>query len=137
MARIYHTRHREALIDFLGRHSDEDYTVAQLHQALEDEGYRMGIATLYRQVRSLLSEGSLSMVQKEDGAEHFHFLSSPQGCFEHYHLKCKLCGRLYHLECQLLHALEEHMLSEHHFRIDRRDSLIYGWCEECSKKEGK
>lgn len=137
MAKKYDTRHRRALLDYLGRHGDEDYSVAKLHRAMEKEGYTMGIATLYRQVKSLFDEGYLTLIQKGDEVEHFQYLQDPWECYDHYHLKCKICGRLYHLECSYLLALEEHMKLEHNFLIDRSDSMLYGKCSDCAGKEDK
>lgn len=137
MAKKYYTRHRKAILEYLEGHSDEDYTVAELYAAMKKEGYSMGIATMYRQVKSLFNEGYLTLIQKGDEAEHFQYLSKSLECLDHYHLKCKVCGRLYHLDCSYMEGLEEHMKREHNFLIDRSESMFYGKCIGCAGKEDK
>ncbi|NLY36490.1 MAG: transcriptional repressor [Tissierellia bacterium] len=137
MAKKYYTRHRKDLLEYLQAHADLDYTVAKLHKAMKEEGYTMGIATLYRQINSLFKEGYLTPIQRDDGAEQFQYLKNPRECFVHYHLKCKVCGRLYHLDCTFMEDLEEHVKKEHGFLIDRSDSMLYGRCSDCVGKEDK
>ena len=54
-------------------------------------------------------------------------------CDEHYHVKCKECGKLIHFECDDFKKVCEHILQEHKFYVDTK-SIIYGICEDCKKK---
>lgn len=134
MTRSYRTKHRLAVEDFFSRHADEDFSVAELHKKLLEEGQEMGLATLYRQVGSLLQEGYLYALQSPGDEERFHYLGDPKDCSLHYHLKCKNCGTLFHLQCEEVEVLASHMMSHHDFVIDWKESLLYGSCKSCLRR---
>ena len=52
----------------------------------------------------------------------------------HYHLKCEKCGRLVHLECGLIRDLQAHVREEHDFELDMAQTVFYGLCGECRRK---
>ncbi len=131
---VYRTKHREKLLEFFSNNKKKSFTAAGLHQRMEEEGYKMGIATLYRQLASLYREGYLGSIQEEGQADSYFYVGNPGQCILHYHLKCLDCGRLHHLECQIMEAMEEHVRVHHNFIIDREESVLYGRCASCRER---
>lgn len=132
----YTTKHRLKIKDFFKSQGRDSFTAGQIHQALTEEGYVIGTATLYRQLASLTREGFIASLQ--DGAvEKYYYLGWQEDCHNHYHLKCLDCGRLFHLDCSYLQNLESHMKEDHGFIISREESTLYGRCINCSGKERK
>lgn len=133
----YRTKHRITLENYLSRHAERDFSVAELYQGLKEEGEEIGLATVYRQVANLLKEGYLHNLQSQGEEERFHYLHNPKECADHYHLKCNSCGKLFHLHCKEVDELASHMKAHHGFQVDWKESLLYGDCKECIKKESK
>lgn len=135
MNRSYRTKHRITIEDYLERHADKDFSVAELHAGLKHEGEKMGLATIYRQVANLLQEGYLHVLQTQGDEERFHYLHNPEDCADHYHLKCTYCGKLVHLHCKEVDLLTKHMKNHHGFSVEWSNSLLYGKCKACTTKE--
>ena len=49
------------------------------------------------------------------------------------HKQCKFCGKLLHIKCSSLDNVSSHIENEHGFKIDLSQTIIYGYCAECSK----
>ena len=49
-------------------------------------------------------------------------------------MKCEKCGRLVHLECGLIRDLQAHVREEHDFELDMAQTVFYGLCGECRRK---
>lgn len=126
----YSTKHRRKIKEFFKDNSHQNYTVAETRSQLNQEGYSIGIATLYRQLAALNKEGYLSRVQ-DGGVDRYYYSARQEDCHQHYHLKCLGCGRLIHLDCSFLEGLEDHMLEHHNFIISRGESTLYGRCSQC------
>ena len=137
MKKRYRTKHRDKLLEFFSLNRSDNYRVADLKKVLDQEGYRVGIATLYRQVAALFDEGYLGSIQSEDSAESYYYVGKPSQCVFHYHLKCLECGKLYHLDCHVMEAMEEHVEGHHLFIIDRKESTLYGRCIACTERMDK
>ena len=56
---------------------------------------------------------------------------------EHLHLKCVSCGCIIHLECAFMDEIAEHVLKDHGFTLQCKNSIIYGLCRECRKKQDR
>ena len=50
-------------------------------------------------------------------------------------LKCEVCGAIQHMDCGHLGELYQHVLQQHHFRINPRRTLFYGLCDRWSGEE--
>lgn len=131
----YKTKNREELIAYLASVSGH-FTAADIYDHFRANGSPIGQATVYRQLESLVDEGVINKYII-DG-------SSP-ACFEYvgheghadaevcFHCKCEKCGRLIHLHCEELEEIQQHLYSEHHFRLDPLRTVFYGLCEDCSR----
>ena len=55
-------------------------------------------------------------------------------CEEHYHLKCEKCEKIIHLECEEIEEIQNHILKEHNFQLDKNKTILYGICKSCQEK---
>ncbi len=135
----YKTKHHEQLISYLKAANGRHLTASEIYENFRSQGITIGVATIYRQLEKLVSEGT---VRK------FIIDSSSPACFEYagdsqfecksgscFHLKCEKCGKLIHLECEELSTISTHLLSEHNFTLNSMKTVFYGCCEECMKEE--
>ena len=129
----YKTKQREILLNYISSMPETHFTAGDICRYLKEQGAQVGQSTVYRRLESLVDEGILNKYTV-DG-------TSP-ACFEYvgaeshgtesicYHCKCEKCGALIHLHCEEIREIPEHLLKEHHFRLDPRRTVFYGLCEK-------
>ena len=133
----YKTKQQDLLLSYLNEVKGQHFTADDVRAHFEEKNISIGIATIYRQLEKLVSEGK---IQKYFIDEH------SAACFEysgdnckpdeaHFHLKCEKCGKLFHLECDDLAELSGHLKNEHGFSLNPFRTVFYGVCGECA--EGK
>jgi len=89
----------------------------------------LGMATVYRSIRSLLDDGWLSVVEVPGRSS----LYEVAGKDHHHHFSCDVCGRVYELEgCASVGAG-----LPRGFRATRHELTLYGTCAHCDALLGK
>jgi len=64
-------------------------SAAEIHAALRGAGERIGLATVYRQLRFLARQGSVDTIR---GASGEILYRQRRAAAPHYHLACRACG---------------------------------------------
>lgn len=85
----------------------------------------LGIATVYRNIKSLLEEGWLTPVELPGEITHYELA----GKDHHHHFHCRTCGKVYELNACLPNVQK---LAPQGFQVAGHDLLLYGACRECS-----
>lgn len=94
----------------------------------------MNITTIYRYLDKLAKEGTVMKYVAEKGSQAvYQYVEMGHHCEEHLHLKCVSCGCIIHLECAFMDEIAEHVLKDHGFTLQCKNSIIYGLCRECRK----
>ena len=101
---------RAALVD-----CEEFISAQDLHRRLEDEGSKIGLATVYRQLNALADAGAADTIRL-DGQQLFR-LCGDDG--HHHHLVCKQCGKTVEIDP----PVESHTLE------------VFGLCPDCQKEQ--
>jgi len=83
------TRQKRALAGLLAE-VDAFRTAQDLHQLLRTRGERVGLTTVYNQLRSLADAGDLDVLRNDAGE--LLFRQCRTGA-HHHHLLCRVCGR--------------------------------------------
>lgn len=135
MANSYRTKQREALLNYLVSRAGEHMTVNEIAAYFRQNGSPIGLATIYRHLEKMVSEGILSK---------YNMGGYNGACFEYigktshvaqgacFHTKCECCGKLYHIRCEALDQAREHLLLDHSFVLDLQRTVFYGVCVDCS-----
>ncbi len=133
----YKTKQREYMLEFLRSSGSRHITVAELVRHLQDCGTPVGMATVYRNLEQLVSEGVVrKYVLDEKSSACYQYVGDfPTACQGHFHLKCTQCGRLFHVSCAHLDALGAHLLEHHGFVVDHTKTVLYGTCQDCTKQK--
>jgi len=84
----------------------------------------LGIATVYRNIRSLLEQGSLTSVHLPGGS----VLYEVAGKEHHHHFQCDRCHRVFELD-GCVPAITK--LAKPKFQVLRHDLTLYGLCADC------
>ena len=130
---IYHTSQKEILIRFFCSHPDEDFSTDQIMDALCGEN--IGKSTVYRLISRLCDDGRILRTAGSGKKVYYRYIDEEKACDQHFHLKCRDCGRIIHLECHHIEEFCEHIAGSHGFKLDPRYTVINGICEKCDKKE--
>ena len=133
----YHTAGRDALIAFLQKNPDRQFTVEELYAQLS-ERVSVGKSSLYRHLSELCeAEIVRKFHSKERDSNLYQYVGDECDCKHHFHQKCTVCGRINHLDCHASADFAEHLMREHGFAVDCGQSVLYGVCAECNKKGGR
>jgi len=117
------TRQRDALQEAI-REAGRPLTPQEILAAAQEHVPSLGIATVYRNIKSLVSEGWLRAVEMPGGADRYEVAD----LHHHHHFHCRKCDRVYDVEgCP---GDLEH-LAPSGFRVDEHEIVLYGVCEIC------
>lgn len=122
------TQQRRYLVDLVFRHHDHfdaDDVLAML--AGEDEGRKIGRATVYRTLAELVEAGLLRTMTLEGRSVYERDYGYPQ----HDHLHCQICNKLIEFHSQELAELCDAVAAEHKFRPSGHRLIVTGTCYDC------
>jgi Fur family ferric uptake transcriptional regulator len=120
---IRKTRQRAAIreaFESSGRPLSPEEVLAEAQRNVDG----LGIATVYRNIRSLVEEGWLDVVELPGETPRYELA----GKGHHHHFHCKQCGRVYELQgCE---ASFRHMIPRG-FHVTGHEVVLYGTCNDC------
>ena len=119
---------RRAVIELLGE-QDCCLTAQEIFDRLRGSGRRVGIASVYRVLDLLTSEGLLQRIDLGSGISRYEPARS--GGHHHHHLVCDSCGKV--------EAFEDHALETAIHRLEKasgdevagHDVVLHGACGDC------
>jgi Fur family ferric uptake transcriptional regulator len=100
-------------------------------QEVLEEGQKilpaLGIATVYRTIKTLLEGKWLATVQIPGDIPYYE----PAGKSHHHHFRCQKCSKVFELQDCLSDFSK---LVPAGFRLESHDIVLYGACRSCAKK---
>jgi Fur family transcriptional regulator, ferric uptake regulator len=125
------TWQREAVRDALG--STEGFVSAQsLHASLRDGGSSIGLATVYRALADLATEGDADSLQ-QDGESLYRACTTDK---HHHHLICRSCGRTVEIQADEVEEWAGRVAAQHGFTKPNHIVDVFGECAACSARSG-
>ncbi len=118
------TRQRGAIRRAFQRAGRPLNTGEVLAQARTEVG-GLGIATVYRNIRTLVDEGWLAPIALPGEAPRYEL----SGKEHHHHFHCRRCDRVFDTPGCVISFTE---MTPPGFRIDDHDIVLYGLCAECA-----
>ncbi len=132
----YQTRRQEGIEALFREQPEACLTVEEAYQALLKKGVELGRTTVYRSITRLCQSGRLRRYAAADSGGAARFQYNP--CQEsHLHIRCVHCGALAHLRCEEADAFSRHLVCQHGFTLDVKQTILYGCCDSCRQKEQK
>ena len=128
----YKTEQRKDLLEYLMKNSSKYVNADDIEKEFKEKNISIGLTTIYRFLNSLEKQGKLR-IEIKDHTKYYQYILDE--CKSHFHLKCKVCGKLIHLKCDDAENLKKHILKEHEFEIDSNSPII-GICRTCEKNKG-
>lgn len=121
------TWQREAVREALGM--TEGFVSAQsLHASMKDSGSEVGLATVYRALADLATEGEADSLQSD--GESLYRACTPGS--HHHHLICRSCGTAVEIEADSVETWARDVAAEHGFTSPQHVVDIFGYCPACS-----
>ena len=122
------TWQREAVREALGE--SEGFVSAQsLHSSLHATGSPIGLATVYRALADLATEGEADSLQQE--GESLYRACTPGS--HHHHLICRNCGKTVEIEADAVEEWAHKVAAEHGFTQPNHVVDVFGFCADCSR----
>jgi Fur family ferric uptake transcriptional regulator len=87
---------------------------------------RLGIATVYRNIRSLVDEGWLAEVPLPGAPNRYEVA----GKHHHHHFRCRVCDRVYEVDSC---PPDLRSLIPRGFRLEGHDITLFGRCADCAR----
>ena len=131
----YSTRQKRDLLKFMKAHSLENFSVDDVVFRLQGEGTPIGRSTVYRYLESMAEQGAVRKYQNAQGMTQYQHVEDESLCTRHFHMMCKLCGKLQHVDCDLMKSLSAHVADAHGFELDARETVLVGICAKCTGRE--
>jgi len=125
------TAQRQAILDTINQ-SNQHWDAEVLARALNDAGYSIGIATIYRGLTALEDAGLIEAIHLGDKKRYERSSKS-----HHDHLVCRLCGSIEEFVDEQIERRQQHVTQQHGFHMDGHQLLIFGTCHTCSQAEQK
>ena len=119
------TRQKQAIRAVLER-AERPLSVDDVHALAERTSPGLGLATVYRAIKSLLDERRLSIVEVP-GRSPFYEVA---GKAHHHHFSCNACARVYELEG----CASVGVKLPRGFTTNDHDLTLYGTCAACTRK---
>jgi Fur family ferric uptake transcriptional regulator len=122
------TWQREAVREALG--TTEGFVSAQsLHAAMRGAGSPIGLATVYRALADLATEGDADALQQE--GESLYRACTPGS--HHHHLICRSCGRTVEISADPVEQWAKDVATANGFTRPEHVVDVFGDCADCSK----
>lgn len=119
---------RRAVIELLAT-QDCCLSAQQIFDRLRDSGRTVGIASIYRVLELLTSEGLVQKLDLGSGVARYEPVRSAS--HHHHHLVCKSCGKVEAFEDRELERAIHRLQEDSGYVVSGHDVLLRGSCSDC------
>lgn len=127
MKNNYKTEQKSIIKDYLIENEERFISAEEILKYFKENNQEVGLTTIYRYLNYLDDNNSVR-TEIRNHTKYYQYIS--EDCCNHFHLKCKKCGKTIHLDCKEFDEVNEHIEKEHRFKLDH-NTIIYGLCENC------
>jgi Fur family ferric uptake transcriptional regulator len=107
----------------------DDFMSAQaLHSKLRAQGHAVGLATVYRTLQTMASDGDVDMMRSGEGEAVYRRCNTGH---HHHHLVCRSCGRTVEVEGPAVERWADKIGAENDFSDVVHTLEIFGTCSDC------
>jgi Fur family ferric uptake transcriptional regulator len=123
------TRQKRAVATLLAE-TGEFSSAQDLHARLKDAGEKVGLATIYSQLRALADAGEIDSVRGDTGETLYRRCDLVS---HHHHLVCRRCGHAVELDAPEVETWARRIGGRYGFRHLDHVLEITGICDRCSE----
>jgi Fur family ferric uptake transcriptional regulator len=129
-ADVRSTRQKRALSAVLAQ-TDRFRSAQELHATLRQSGQRVGLTTVYQQLRALAAVGQIDSVRAASGELLYRHCDTDQ---HHHHLVCRVCGRTVEVEDTVVRRWAEKVARDAGFVEVAHHLEFSGTCADCARR---
>jgi Fur family transcriptional regulator, ferric uptake regulator len=122
------TRQKRAVAAVLAG-TDQFTSAQEIHLRLVAAGEKVGLATVYAQLRALAEAGELDSIRSDGGEALYRRCESSA---HHHHLVCRRCGHAVEIDAPEVDAWARRMGERHGFRGLDHVLEVTGICDRCA-----
>jgi Fur family ferric uptake transcriptional regulator len=122
------TRQRLAIAAALSR-ADGFRSAQELFDEMRDQGERVGLTTVYRNLQALAEAGDVDVLRTDDGESIYRRCATGE---HHHHIVCTSCGTSVELAAEEVEVWARHAAARHGFTAVEHTAEVFGLCETCS-----
>jgi len=122
------TTQRQAILDIINT-SNRHWDAEELARALADDGQSIGIATVYRGLAALESQGLIDSIQLADKKRYERADKA-----HHDHMVCTACGHIEEFSHQTIEQLQQSAADEKSFKLTGHQLVMFGLCHQCQQE---
>ena len=100
----------------------------EVHASLHAHGDKIGLATVYRTLQTMVEEDLLDTLRTDDGEQAYRRCSTGH----HHHLVCRDCGRTVEIEGPTVERWAAAVSAEHGFTDVSHTLELFGRCPHCA-----
>jgi Fur family ferric uptake transcriptional regulator len=118
------TRQRAAIQDVVNG-APRPLSAAEIHELAEHRLTGIGIATVYRTIKSLIEAGEVVTVSLPGDTPRYERAALGH----HHHFHCRSCGRVFEM-----HGCPKNLaqIAPRGFEVDDHEVVLYGRCRTCA-----
>ena len=127
----YSTRQKRELMKYVRERGLQHFSVDDAVFDMQDRGEKIGRTTVYRFLELLAEQGSVRKYQNAQGMTQYQHIEDGARCDAHFHMMCSRCGALMHVECDQIKEFSRHLMADHGYMLDPRETILVGICRNC------
>jgi Fur family transcriptional regulator, ferric uptake regulator len=135
LVRSRNTPRKRALLEVLEA-ADGFLSAAELHDRLRVHlaplGLRVGITTVYQQLRVLAGTGALDTLRGDDGETRYWL---PRRRSHHHYLVCRACGKALEIVAEPVEDWADNLGATLGFRDLTHTFELFGVCDRCADRD--
>jgi len=119
---------RRAVVDYLAR-QECCRSAQEIHDGIRGGGGRVGVASVYRALDTLVELDLVQRVDIGDGVARFE--PAHDGPHHHHHLVCDDCGKVEPFTDAPLERALERAAGRLGYELEQHDVVLRGACDDC------
>ena len=124
---IYRNTIQKRLVLDTVRRMTNHPTVEEIYERIVMEHPSVSKGTVYRNLNILAQQGEILRVQFPNAADRYDFNTR-----QHYHIRCRYCGKVDDVEMPYLEHLQEQITDCHGFQPLSHQIVFEGICPACN-----
>lgn len=135
MARVYNSKGKNDILEFLRLHTHKRLTAGEILDGLLTNGKTINRSTVYRNLEKLTESGELLCFRENDSeSAYYQYSGDHKECNSHLHLQCNSCGKIFHLEEEpFIDDFKEKLHRVYGVEIDDAKTMLVGKCNHCKE----
>ena len=121
-----YSKQREAILNYLEK-STEHPTAEMIYDQIRRKIPNISLGTVYRNLANLVETGQIMKIRTRNETMRFDARIR-----EHYHLQCRLCGKVEDLAIHINFRLNEEAERQSGLKIDHHELCFVGVCRDCT-----